>query len=347
MLTRPVGSAFEYSNVNYNLLGLIIEAASGESYADYIQKHIFTPLGMSHTYTSQAVAKQNGLAVGHRYWFAIPFAAPNLPIPHGSLPAGLLISSAEDMAHYLIAHLNGGRYGDAQILSPAPASTSCTAGWRKSVTMGVSVGQYGMGWFDQRDRPDAGSSGTAAPSPTLLAYMALLPEQKKGVVLLFNADHHWMNSRPGGGRAGVAALLAGEQPAPSPFWLHPLGAARPAAHPASPDCRRRRHAAAVTPLAPGSGAPPEPWTQVGAAHPAPADPEPVVSRYPGIPAGQRHAPLPDALHARLFLDRPDLRQLCAGMELSAHRVDPREHSSSSQFPRAGNSISANRLATAR
>ena len=44
-LTRPVGAAFEYSNLNYNLLGLIIEAASGESYADYIQDHIFTPLG--------------------------------------------------------------------------------------------------------------------------------------------------------------------------------------------------------------------------------------------------------------------------------------------------------------
>ena len=45
-LNRPVGSAFEYSNANYNLLGLIIEAASGESYPDYIQHHIFTPLDM-------------------------------------------------------------------------------------------------------------------------------------------------------------------------------------------------------------------------------------------------------------------------------------------------------------
>jgi hypothetical protein len=66
---------------------------------------------MRHSYTSQALAKQNGLAVGHRYWFAFPWAVRNLPIPRGSLPSGQLISSAEDMAHYLIAHLNGGRYG--------------------------------------------------------------------------------------------------------------------------------------------------------------------------------------------------------------------------------------------
>ena len=118
-LTRPVGSKFEYSNTNYNLLGLIIEAASGESYADYIQKHIFDPLDMSHSYTSKAVAQQNGLAMGHRYWFGHPLPAPNLPIPRGSLPSGQLISSAEDMAHYLIAHLNGGRYGGVQILSSA------------------------------------------------------------------------------------------------------------------------------------------------------------------------------------------------------------------------------------
>src|SRR5581483_6067794 len=45
-LTHPIGSAFEYSNMNYNLLGLIVEAASGESYATYIQKHIFRPLDM-------------------------------------------------------------------------------------------------------------------------------------------------------------------------------------------------------------------------------------------------------------------------------------------------------------
>ena len=42
-LTRPVGSAWEYCNMNYNLLGLIVEAASGESYEAYVQNHIFAP----------------------------------------------------------------------------------------------------------------------------------------------------------------------------------------------------------------------------------------------------------------------------------------------------------------
>lgn len=210
VLTRPVGSGFEYSNANYNLLGLIIEAASDELYADYIQKHIFIPLGMCHSYTSQTMAKQNGVALGHRYWFAIPFAAPNMPVPHGSLPAGLLISSSEDMARYLIALLNGGRYRDVQILSDAGID-ELHRGVADFSAMGLSLGQYGMGWFVDKigQAKIVWHSGTL---PDFAAYMALLPEQKKGVVLLFNACHHWMNPVLTEVGTGVTALLAGDRP---------------------------------------------------------------------------------------------------------------------------------------
>jgi CubicO group peptidase (beta-lactamase class C family) len=118
-ISRPVGSKCEYSNFNYNILGLVIESASGESYVGYIQNHIFDRLDMRHTYTLKAEAKHHCLAVGHRHWFSLPFPVPDMPVPVGMLPSGQLISCAEDMAHYLIAHLNGGRYGEVQILSQA------------------------------------------------------------------------------------------------------------------------------------------------------------------------------------------------------------------------------------
>ncbi|MBN1873615.1 MAG: beta-lactamase family protein [Anaerolineae bacterium] len=214
-LSRPVGSAFEYSNSNYNLLGLIIETASGELYADYVQKHIFTPLDMNHSYTSQAIAKQNDMAVGHQYWFATPFVAPNIPVPHGSLPAGQLISSSEDMAHYMIALLNEGRYGDVQILSRAGID-ELYHGVAEDIQMGISFGKYGMGWFiDESGQTKLiWHSGT---TPNFGAFMALLPEQKKGVILLFNANHHWMTPVLSDLGAGMAALLAGNQPAPIQF----------------------------------------------------------------------------------------------------------------------------------
>jgi len=65
-LVHPVGAAFEYSNSNYNLLGLIIEAADGESYADYVQTHIFTPLDMSQWSFLRAVLVIRALRNGGR-----------------------------------------------------------------------------------------------------------------------------------------------------------------------------------------------------------------------------------------------------------------------------------------
>ncbi|MFP5246137.1 MAG: serine hydrolase [Thermoanaerobaculia bacterium] len=44
------GTAFRYSNVNYMLLALVIEAASGRPYAQYLQRFVFTPAGMKDTY---------------------------------------------------------------------------------------------------------------------------------------------------------------------------------------------------------------------------------------------------------------------------------------------------------
>jgi CubicO group peptidase (beta-lactamase class C family) len=216
VLTRPVGSAFEYSNSNYNLLGLIIEAASGESYADYIQNHIFTPLDMCHSTASPVIAKQNGLAVGHQYWFLIPLAAPNLAPPHGSLPGGGLISSSEDLARYMIALLNGGRCGDVQILSGAGID-ELHRGVADFKAYGLSLGRYGMGWYVDRIGATklVWHGGTL---PDFGSHMALLPEQKKGVVLLFNACHHWMNPVLADLGNSVAALLAGEQYSPTPFF---------------------------------------------------------------------------------------------------------------------------------
>jgi hypothetical protein len=234
-LTRPVGAACEYSNTNYQLLGLIVEAVSGESYAAYIQQHIFNPLEMWHTYTSPDVAKRNGQALGHRYWFGVPFAAPNLPLPGGALRASLISASAEDMAHYLIAFLNGGRYGDAQVLSSAGIETlQRGAAPFGAVGLGpivgfltkdIDFGEYAMGWSvgEIDGTPFVWHGGTL---PDFGAFMALLPAQKRGIVLFFNACHHWMNPILADFGTRVTAVLAGKQPAPVPFvtllrWMLP------------------------------------------------------------------------------------------------------------------------------
>jgi CubicO group peptidase (beta-lactamase class C family) len=211
-ITRPVGAKCEYSNLNYNVLGLIVEATSGESYAEYVQTHILDPLDMRHSYTSKAAAKQDGLAMGHRHWFSLPFPARNLPVPLGSLPSGQLISCAEDMAHYLIAHLNGGCYGDVQVLS-ASGIDELHRGVAEYVAGGVSAGRYGMGWFEI-DVNGTKTYSHAGNVPDFSAFMALVPKQKKGLVVLFNADPYGLPPITEEIGMGVAALLAGQQPHP-------------------------------------------------------------------------------------------------------------------------------------
>lgn len=224
-LAHPPGAAFEYSNANYDLLGLVVEAASGERYAAYVRRHIFDPLGMDHTFTTPEPAQAQGLATGHRYWFGWPISSPDVPVAHASLASGQLISTAADMARFLIAHLDGGRLGDAQLLSSAGidelqrgVAATGAAGLgplERLLARDVPPGQYAMGWcVDQTGATRLLWHGGTLPH--FGAFMALLPEQKKGIVLLFNACHHWMNPvyAEFGGRA--AALLAGERPASIP-----------------------------------------------------------------------------------------------------------------------------------
>jgi CubicO group peptidase (beta-lactamase class C family) len=217
--SRPAGATFEYSNMNYNLLGLIIEAASGERYADYVQRHIFDPLDMTHTYTSKAAAKQNGMSTGYISWFGTPVAVPDLPVPNGSLPSGQIISSAEDMAHYLIAQQNGGLYGDVQIISPQGVA-EMHAPAVDAITSGVDMGDYGMGWFitpaGQGSR--IWHDGTA---PDYFSYMALLPDQHLGMVLLVNANQMMLNFALLEVAGGAASLLAGVQPESIPWAVVP------------------------------------------------------------------------------------------------------------------------------
>lgn len=209
-LIHPVGSKFEYSNSNYNILGLIIENASGESYIDYIRHTIFNPLDMRCSIALQTTSEQNSLAAGHRYWFSFPVTTYDLPIPKGSLPSGQLISSSEDMAHFLIANLNKGRYRDTQILMPENVD-ELFHGVAESIQMGISFGKYGMGWFiDKIDQTEiAWHTGIV---PHSFSYMAILPEQNKGVVLLVNTYGYLMTPSLSEIGAGVAALVAGQRP---------------------------------------------------------------------------------------------------------------------------------------
>lgn len=71
-LTRPVGESFGYNNTGYDMLGLIVQTVSGQSFEDYVKEHIFSPLEMTNSYKSKLEADANGLAAGYTYFFRQP-----------------------------------------------------------------------------------------------------------------------------------------------------------------------------------------------------------------------------------------------------------------------------------
>ena len=174
-LTKPVGATFQYSNANYAILGLIVQVVSGTSFETYLQEHVLNPLQMQRSFVSLEQAKKAGLAQGHRSWFGFPVPI-DLPPHPAAFAAGFLISSAEDMAHYLIAQSSGGRYSGVSVLSPQGIDTM------HSFAPGA---EYAMGWskLSQNGETILYHNGDTLDSHS---EMFLTPSQQWGILLLLN-----------------------------------------------------------------------------------------------------------------------------------------------------------------
>ena len=108
---------WKYSNLAYTVAGMVIEAVSGESWADYVQRHIYQPLGMTASSVDQNVS---GLAVGY---------GPRMPDgsravrpfvdARGMAAATGITSTVEDMAKFVSAQFRTGPMGGNQVLSTA------------------------------------------------------------------------------------------------------------------------------------------------------------------------------------------------------------------------------------
>lgn len=205
-LTHPVGTTWQYSNINYSLAGLIVEKVSGQSYSDYISQHILEPLDMRHSYTSESSAIADGLSAGHYYMFRNPIEGEG-PLPQAYLPAGLLISTAEDLSHFAIAQLNDGQYGGRSVLSAEGIAEAHTP----TIPMMIGDYRFGVGW----------AVGTVDGIPVLRhdgdtgyfhGIIFLQPDKKWGVILLANASGFMEVSLTDDIAKNVVGMLNGRNP---------------------------------------------------------------------------------------------------------------------------------------
>lgn len=197
------GEAFHYFNPNYVVLGRIVEVVTGLDYGTYLQEDVLEPLGMGRTFVDAEAARAAGLARGHALTFGVPLPRTQ-PYRAYGLPAGYLVSTAEDMGRYLQLLLDDGLIGDEQLLSRA-SMISLFAPSRPS-------GVYAKGWFvgQHRGRRLIQHGGT---NEFFKAEAMLLPDDGRAVAILAN-----MSTLPvalvGSPQlaAGVLDLLVGTEP---------------------------------------------------------------------------------------------------------------------------------------
>jgi CubicO group peptidase (beta-lactamase class C family) len=117
----PPGTVTAYSNYGAGLAGYIVEVVSGMPFERYVENEILEPLGMEMSTFRQPLPDRLAphAAVGYSYSNGLFRAQDFELIPPG--PAGAMSTTAADMAAFMIAHLQGGRYGETRILEEETA----------------------------------------------------------------------------------------------------------------------------------------------------------------------------------------------------------------------------------
>jgi serine beta-lactamase-like protein LACTB, mitochondrial len=175
-LVSPPGTKFNYSSYGFNLLSAVIESASGEPFLSYMQKHVFTPMGLVHT-----TADQNTEIIEQRSRFYELDPAghqENAPYVDNSYKwaGGGFISTAEDLV----------RFG-SQLLQPGflKAQTLQTMFTPQKTNSGEPI-EYGVGWFIHKSQSGKliyeHSGGSVGGTSQLILY----PESHIVVALVTN-----------------------------------------------------------------------------------------------------------------------------------------------------------------
>ncbi|MDZ7264961.1 MAG: serine hydrolase [candidate division KSB1 bacterium] len=143
----PAQSYFQYSNINFGILGTLVEKISGERFDRYCIQHIFNPLGMAASFNVRDLPDINDVAVLYRKsgstWTPQADHYNGVVPPERDLsgyvigdngaifaPQGGLRTSARDLAKFLLVHLQGGRHQQTRLLNDTTTALMHQSVWR-------------------------------------------------------------------------------------------------------------------------------------------------------------------------------------------------------------------------
>lgn len=198
--STPPGSAYEYSNYGFALLGRIIAKASGKPYDVYLNEAILRPLGMTGTTLEPSRAPQDKVALGYGLRDEKYFHIASLR--HGAFGAmGGLLTTAEDMGRYVAFHLAAEPARDEPERGPVKRSSvrEMQQAWRPSnfyamrtdaaEPLRAATSAYGYGLSVTRDCRFGRIVAHGGGLPGFGSYMMWLPEYGVGMFAMTNLTY--------------------------------------------------------------------------------------------------------------------------------------------------------------
>lgn len=173
----PPGQHTLYSNAAFNIAGQMVEDVSGIPFAEYVDKHIFQPLGMARSSFVQPPPVADGLVTGYEFDGE---GHQTVPLPFWQdPPSRSLTATAPDMARFMLALLDDG----SPILSADGTATLLDTHF----THREGVPGVAYGW-DVVSRPGVAAVWKDGGAAGALSRIVLLPEDKSGFFLAYNLD---------------------------------------------------------------------------------------------------------------------------------------------------------------
>ena len=176
----PPGTTPAYSNYATTLAGYILQRVSGEPFDQYIERHIFQPLEMSHSAVRQPLPDNLKPLMSNGYDVASEPAKPFEFVE--AAPAGSSSITGTDMQHFMIAHLQDGRYAGTQILRPETAQLMHSRQFSNLPDLnGMALGFY------EETRNGHRIIGHAGDTQYFHSDLHLIPDARIGFFISYNS----------------------------------------------------------------------------------------------------------------------------------------------------------------
>jgi len=176
------GANASYSNYATALAGHIVATVSGQPFDDYIEQHIFKPLGMNHSTFREPLPAELEPHMSGGYNFENgEFVKKGFEFIHAAGPAGSLASTATDMARFMLAYLQNGALDDGRILKPETVQLMTTRTMSPDPALNGSALGFYESWINGRR-----VIGHGGDTLYFHSEVVLLPEQNLGLFVSIN-----------------------------------------------------------------------------------------------------------------------------------------------------------------